>query len=91
MPAMITALKTAMRNRLVWLISDTNRVDSTHLEIQVNRLAAEESARFLSDHMPIKCLPGRIPLSRASLAAVTTSGLYCEFGVWRGYSDQCDR
>jgi hypothetical protein len=48
---------------------------------------AQEAADFVEANMPLApSFQNRYDLLKASLAAVKTDGLYCEFGVYRGLS-----
>lgn len=82
----------ALRTRLVsYLIGDAVEValdrDARNLQRARQRLAAQESARFVLERMPrVKSFPDKQALLVESLAAVDPKlgGLYCEFGVYTG-------
>src|SRR5208337_5320506 len=56
-----------------------------HLQSARMRLAAEDAARFVDEHMAsLQQSADRYALFKVSLAAVKINGLHCEFGVAGG-------
>jgi len=63
--------------------------DARNLERIRQRLAAEDTARFINEHMAtIRAVDGRQALMELSLQSVNEElkGIYCEFGVYTGGS-----
>jgi hypothetical protein len=62
--------------------------ESHDIKLVMNRMACEQTALFIMEHMPkLKMSPSRYALMDHSLEAVgSTKGLYCEFGVAGGDS-----
>jgi Macrocin-O-methyltransferase (TylF) len=80
-------IKAYAKQKVYSVVRNMLRANSKDIEGQMNRIAGEQTARFVMENMPkVKTFRDRFALMDYSLQSVDPKmdGLYCEFGVWRG-------
>lgn len=81
------SIKAYAKQRIYFAIKNIIKTNHRDIAGQMDRIACEQTARFVMEHMPkVRTFPDRFALMDYSLQAVDPEmeGRYCEFGVWTG-------
>lgn len=82
---MFTALKNKLKRRVLYHVNRRLFAATKDIDLVRQFHAAQQSAEFCDAHMKMaKSYPDKFAQLRAILEQVNISGLYCEFGVYRG-------